>query len=200
MVPTQHPDKALTTVAYFSMEFMLSEACHLFRRTCNVAGDQMKAPATWVFRFRVGLLYGQVISEGLRFASRQQALYPVNDPGQLPIRLCGSEWRVLRLQIQLPGSKIWLRCWRCQWKRKVVSSRHQRLCQYRLIAESPVSFMRRRRDAPEAGDCPRIGGWRLLRALDLAPEVCHSTKARGIPVLERARHYMEITRSHSILP
>ena len=61
----------------------------------------------------VGLLYGQgYFRQDFDSEGRQQALYPVNDPGQLPIRPLrqpNGEW--LRLQIQFPGSKIWLRCW-----------------------------------------------------------------------------------------
>ena len=39
-----HPDAALTSVAYFSMEFMLSEALPIYSGGLgNVAGDQMKA-------------------------------------------------------------------------------------------------------------------------------------------------------------
>ena len=37
-----------------------------------------------------------------------------------------------------------------------------------------------------------IGGWRLLRALGLAPEVCHLNEGHAaFAVLERARSYME---------
>jgi starch phosphorylase len=40
----KYPDAALTSVAYFSMEFMLSEALPIYSGGLgNVAGDQMKA-------------------------------------------------------------------------------------------------------------------------------------------------------------
>jgi starch phosphorylase len=42
----------------------------------------------------------------------QQALYPYNDPGKLPItplRQPNGEW--LRLEIALPGFSVWLRAW-----------------------------------------------------------------------------------------
>jgi glycogen phosphorylase len=45
----------------------------------------------------------------------QQALYPYNDPGQLPItpvRQPNGEW--LRLEIALPGYSVWLRAWQVQ--------------------------------------------------------------------------------------
>jgi starch phosphorylase len=112
----KHPGRrAHFTVAYFSMEFMLSEALPIYSGGLgNVAGDQMKAASDLgVPVVGVGLLYGQgYFRQDFDSEGRQQALYPVNDPGQLPIRPLrqpNGEW--LRLQIQLPGSKIWLRCW-----------------------------------------------------------------------------------------
>jgi len=57
----RHPDTALTRVAYFSMEFMLSEALPIYSGGLgNVAGDQMKAASDLgVPVVGVGLLYGQ---------------------------------------------------------------------------------------------------------------------------------------------
>jgi starch phosphorylase len=111
----KHPRSKLGSVAYFSMEFMLTEALPIYSGGLgNVAGDQMKAASDLgVPAFGVGLLYGQgYFRQDFDSEGRQQALYPVNDPGQLPIRPLrrpNGEW--LRFQIQLPGSKIWLRCW-----------------------------------------------------------------------------------------
>ena len=137
MVPAQASRRGtVPSVAYFSMEFMLTEALPIYSGGLgNVAGDQMKAASDLgVPVVGVGLLYGQgYFRQDFDSEGRQQALYPVNDPGQLPIRPLrqpNGEW--LRLQIQLPGSKIWLRCWEVSVGRsKAVSSRHQRLCQYR---------------------------------------------------------------------
>ena len=64
----------------------------------------------------VGLLYQQgyfrqVIDE----QGAQQALFPYNDPGQLPItplRDPNGEW--LRLELDLPGYPVWLRVWQVQ--------------------------------------------------------------------------------------
>ena len=111
----KHPEKALTTVAYFSMEFMLSEALPIYSGGLgNVAGDQMKAASDLgVPVVGIGLLYGQgYFRQDFDSEGRQKALYPVNDPGQLPIRPLrqkNGEW--LRLQIHLSGAMIWLRCW-----------------------------------------------------------------------------------------
>jgi starch phosphorylase len=194
----KHPNAALTTVAYFSMEFMLSEALPIYSGGLgNVAGDQMKAASELgVPVVGVGLLYGQgYFRQDFDSEGRQQALYPVNDPGQLPIRPLrqpNGEW--LRLQIQLPGSKIWLRCWE-------VSVGRAKL--YLLDTNDFANTAAHRGITSElyGGDAEMrlkqeivlgIGGWRLLRALGLAPEVCHLNEGHAaFAVLERARFYME---------
>jgi len=194
----KHPDAALTTVAYFSMEFMLSEALPIYSGGLgNVAGDQMKAAGELgVPVVGVGLLYGQgYFRQDFDSQGRQQALYPVNDPGQLPIRPLrqpNGEW--LRLQIQLPGSKIWLRCWE-------VSVGRAKL--YLLDTNDFANTPAHRGITSElyGGDAEMrlkqeivlgIGGWRLLRALGLSPEVCHLNEGHAaFAVLERARSCME---------
>jgi starch phosphorylase len=61
----------------------------------------------------VGLLYQQgYFRQVIDKDGRQQALFPYNDPGQLPItplRETNGEW--LRLSIQLSGVRLWLRTW-----------------------------------------------------------------------------------------
>jgi starch phosphorylase len=194
----KHPDKALTTVAYFSMEFMLSEALPIYSGGLgNVAGDQMKAASDLgVPVVGIGLLYGQgYFRQDFDSEGRQQALYPVNDPGQLPIRPLrqkNGEW--LRLQIQLSGAMIWLRCWE-------VSVGRTKL--YLLDTNDFANTAAHRGITSElyGGDSEMrlkqeiilgIGGWRLLRALGLTPEVCHLNEGHAaFAVLERARCYME---------
>ncbi len=194
----QHPDAALTAAAYFSMEFMLSEALPIYSGGLgNVAGDQMKAASDLgVPVVGVGLLYGQgYFRQDFDVDGRQHALYPVNDPGQLPVRPLrrpNGEW--LRLQIQLPGSRIWLRCWE-------VSVGRAKL--YLLDTNDFANSAAHRGITSElyGGDAEMrlkqeivlgIGGWRLLRALGLTPEVCHLNEGHAaLAVLERARCYME---------
>ena len=194
----KHPDAALSTIAYFSMEFMLSEALPIYSGGLgNVAGDQMKAASDLgVPVVGVGLLYGQgYFRQDFDAEGRQQALYPVNDPGQMPIRPLrqpNGEW--LRLQIQLPGSKIWLRCWEVFVGRTKL---------YLLDTNDFANTAAHRGITSElyGGDAEMrlkqeivlgIGGWRLLRALGLTPEVCHLNEGHAaFAVLERARSYME---------
>jgi starch phosphorylase len=195
---TKHPGTALTLAAYFSMEFMLSEALPIYSGGLgNVAGDQMKAASDLgVPVVGVGLLYGQgYFRQDFDSKGRQRALYPVNDPGQLPIRPLrrpNGEW--LRLQIQLPESKIWLRCWEVTVGRTKLylldtndfanSAAHRGITS-ELYGGDPE--MRLKQEIVLG-----IGGWRLLRALGLQPEVCHLNEGHAaFATFERARFFME---------
>lgn len=188
----------LRSVAYFSMEFMLSEALPIYSGGLgNVAGDQLKtASDLGVPVVGVGLLYQlgyfrQVISK----EGKQQALFPYNDPGQLPItplRQANGEW--LRLKIDLPGYSIWLRAWQVQVGRVNL---------YLLDSNDAANFPAHRGITSELyGGGPElrleqelllgIGGWRLLDALGLQPEVCHLNEGHAaFAVLERARRFMQ---------
>ena len=113
-----YPQSALRCVAYFSMEFMLSEALPIYSGGLgNVAGDQLKSASDLgVPVIGVGLLYQQgYFRQVIDKDGAQQALFPYNDPGQLPItplRQANGEW--LRLEIALPGYSVWLRAWQVQ--------------------------------------------------------------------------------------
>ena len=113
-----YPQAPLTCVAYFSMEFMLSEALPIYSGGLgNVAGDQLKAASDLgVPVVGVGLLYQQgYFRQVIDRNGAQQAVFPYNDPGQLPImplREPNGEW--LRLEARLPGYSVWLRAWQVQ--------------------------------------------------------------------------------------
>src|SRR5689334_21678660 len=113
-----HPGSSLTGVAYFSMEYMLSDALPIYSGGLgNVAGDQLKAASDLgVPVIGVGLLWArgyfrQVIDRD----GAQQALFPYNNPGDLPItplRRENGEW--LRLRLDVLGHPLWLRAWQVQ--------------------------------------------------------------------------------------
>ena len=100
------------------MEFMLSEALPIYSGGLgNVAGDQLKAASDLgVPVVAVGLLYQQgYFRQVIDKDGAQQALFPYNDPGQLPItplRHPSGEW--LQLELDLPGYPVWLRVWQVQ--------------------------------------------------------------------------------------
>src|SRR5664280_2320275 len=196
----EHPQAPLTCVAYFSMEFMLSEALPIYSGGLgNVAGDQLKAASDLgVPVVGVGLLYQQgYFRQVIDKDGAQQALYPYNDPGQLPItplRHSNGAW--LRLEIALPGYSVWLRAWQVQVGRVKL---------YLLDSNDAANFPAHRGITSELyGGGPElrlkqevllgIGGWRLLRALGIQPGVCHLNEGHAaFAVLERARNFMEET-------
>ena len=91
-------DPSLSCVAYFSMEFMLSEALPIYSGGLgNVAGDQLKAASDLgIPVVGIGLLYQQgYFRQVVDRTGGQEALYPYNDPGQLPVsslRLSHAVW------------------------------------------------------------------------------------------------------------
>jgi len=195
-----HSPSPLTCVAYFSMEFMLSEALPIYSGGLgNVAGDQLKAASDLgVPVVAVGLLFQQgYFRQVIDKNGEQQALFPYNDPGQLPItplRQSNGEW--LRLEIALPGYSVWLRAWQVQVGRVKL---------YLLDSNDAANFHVHRGITSELyGGGPElrlkqelllgIGGWRLLRALGVQPEVCHLNEGHAaFAVLERARDFMQET-------
>jgi starch phosphorylase len=196
----KYPQSPLNCVAYFCMEFMLSEALPIYSGGLgNVAGDQLKAASDLgVPVIGVGLLYQhgyfrQVIDRN----GAQQALYPYNDPGQLPVtpvRQPNGEW--LRLEIALPGYSVWLRAWQVQVGRTKL---------YLLDTNEAANIPIHRGITSELyGGGPElrlkqeivlgIGGWQLLGALGIKPDICHLNEGHAaFALLERARSFMTET-------
>ncbi|HTV41046.1 MAG TPA: alpha-glucan family phosphorylase [Candidatus Sulfotelmatobacter sp.] len=193
-----HSNSPLACVAYFSMEFMLSEALPIYSGGLgNVAGDQLKAASDLgVPVIGVGLLYQQgYFRQLINKDGKQEALYPYNDPSQLPItplREPNGEW--LRIEVKLPGFSIWLRAWQVQVGRTKL---------YLLDTNDAANFPAYRGITSELyGGGPElrlrqelilgIGGWRLLKALGIQPQVCHLNEGHAaFAVLERARDFIE---------
>jgi len=195
-----YPKATLTCIAYFSMEYMLSEALPIYSGGLgNVAGDQLKAASDLgVPVIGIGLLYQQgYFRQEIDRNGLQNALYPYNDPGQLPItslRHPNGEW--LRLEIILPGYSIWLRAWQVQVGRVKLY-----LLDSNDVANLPVhrgitselygggSELRLKQELVLG-----IGGWRLLEALNIHPEICHLNEGHAaFAILERAYSFMKET-------
>ena len=193
-----YPAPPFKSVAYFSMEYMLSDGLPIYSGGLgNVAGDQLKSASDLgVPVIGVGLLY-QVgyFRQRIDAEGNQQALYPFNEPGQLPIRpvrQANGEW--LRISLEIPGCRLWIRAWQVGVGRSQL---------YLLDTNDPANLPEYRGITGELyGGGPElrisqefvlgIGGWRLLRALGIEPEVCHLNEGHAaFAVLERARDYME---------
>ncbi len=195
-----HSGALPVSVAYFSMEFMLSEALPIYSGGLgNVAGDQLKASSDLgVPVVGVGLLYQQgYFRQVIDRSGAQQAFFPYNDPGQLPVmplREPNGEW--LRVELNLPGFSLWLRAWQVEVGRVKL---------YLLDSNDAANFPAHRGITSELyGGGPELrlqqemalglGGWRLLCMLGIKPEVCHLNEGHAaFAVLERARSFMDET-------
>ena len=194
------PEPPFSCIAFFCMEFMLSEALPIYSGGLgNVAADQLKAASDMGLPMvGVGLLYQQgYFHQQIDQHGMQQVIQPYNDPGLLPIsplRRADGEW--LRLRLDVPGHPIWLRAWQVQVGRVKL---------YLLDSNDPANFPLYRGITSElygGGSNMRlmqeivlgIGGWQLLQELGLDPEVCHLNEGHAaFAVLERARSYMQAT-------
>jgi len=182
------------------MGYMLSEALPIYSGGLgNVAGDHLKtASDLGVPIVAVGLLYQQgYFRQSIDANGDQQALYPYNDPGQLPIvplRKSNGEW--LRLEIALPGWSVWVRAWQ-------VTVGKVKL--YLLDSNDLANYPAHRGITSElyGGDSELrlkqelilgICGWRLLNTLGIKPEICHLNEGHAaFAILERACSFMKET-------
>ena len=191
-----YPESSLT-VAYFSMEFGLSEALPLYSGGLGIlAGDYMKtASDLGIPAIGIGLLYQQgYFRQVLDIAGSQVEFYPYNDPSQLPImpvRDRDGEW--LAVEVDFPGRHVKLRAWQANIGRTKL---------YLLGSNDPGNSPADRGITSELyGGGPDmrlqqeivlgIGGWRLLQALDIKVDICHLNEGHAaLVVLERARAFM----------
>ena len=193
-----HPEVPLTTIAYFSMEFMLGESLPIYSGGLgNVAGDQLKAASDLgVPVVGVGLLYQhgyfhQVIDK----EGAQQALFPINDPAKLPITAVRrANGELLRFELAVPGFSVWLRAWEVRVGRTKL---------YLLDSNDDANSVDYKEITGELyGGGPElrlqqelvlgIGGYQLLGELGVKPEICHLNEGHAaFAVLERARIFMQ---------
>ena len=192
------PDaRSLDCVAYFSMEFMLAEALPIYAGGLgNVAGDQLKAASDLgVPVVGVGLLYQRgYFRQLIDGDGRQRAVYPYNDPDQLPLsplRRANGEW--LRFKLDLSGHSVWIRGWQAKVRRTTL---------YLLDTNDPANPPASRTITGDlyGGDLEQrlmqeivlgIGGWRLLAEAGVSPDVCHLNEGHAaFAALERARAHM----------
>jgi len=193
----KYPQVSLGCVAYFCMEYMLSEALPIYSGGLgNVAGDQLKAASDLgVPVIGVGLLYQhgyfrQLIDRN----GAQQALYPSNDPGQLPVTpVRQANGERLRVEIPMPGYSVCLRAWQVQVGRAQLylldSNDGANLSIHRGITGELYGGDQELRLKQEIA--LGIGGWRLLAALGIKPDVCHLNEGHAaFALLERAQTFM----------
>ncbi|ONF44107.1 alpha-glucan phosphorylase [Marinobacter lutaoensis] len=188
-----HPGKLERGVAFFCMEYGLSESLPLYSGGLGVlAGDYLKAASDLgVPVTAVGLLYQQgYFRQAISADGEQLEFYPYNDPTMLPLSPLRDEddgW--LRVTVPLPGRDVRLRAWIGQVGR----------CELLLLdSNDPRNEPGDRGITSElySGDPEKrlqqemmlgIGGWRLLRKLKRDPAVCHINEGHcALALVERA--------------
>ncbi len=192
----QHAGCELKGVAYFSMEFGLSEALPIYSGGLGIlAGDHLKSASDLnVPIYGIGLLYQQgYFRQVLADDGWQLEAFPFNDPGTLPVRpVLDADGRWPRVRLELPGRTLFLRVWRAQvgrmslylldsnhplnspWDRGITANLYAAGKEKRLLQELVLG----------------VGGWRLLEKLGLDAEVCHLNEGHAaFAVLARAASF-----------
>ena len=191
-----HGREKLGGVAYFSMEFGLSDALPIYSGGLGIlAGDHMKAASDLgVPVVGVGLLYQQgYFRQAISAVGEQIEFFPYNAPAMLPISLQRDpHGELLRINVELPGRDLNLRVWRVVVGRATL---------YLLDSNDPLNTPNDRSITSELyGGEPEmrlqqeivlgVGGWRLLEAVGEAVDVCHLNEGHAaFLVLERARNF-----------
>jgi starch phosphorylase len=193
-----YPDFGSRAVAYFSMEFGLSEAFPLYAGGLGVlAGDFLKtasdlgAPVVGV-----GLLYQEgYFRQMLDASGRQREAYPYNNPTDLPIQpVTGPTGAWLRIGLALPGRTLNLRVWQASvgrvrlylldsndllngpGDRGITAKLYGGGAEMRLLQEMVLG----------------MGGLTMLESLGLEVDVCHLNEGHAaFGVVERARRFMK---------
>lgn len=192
-----YPQPPFHQIAYFSMEFGLSESLPLYSGGLGIlAGDCLKtASDLGVPLVGIGILWQQgYFRQTLDDCGRQSELYPYNDPTQLPVipvRTAEGEW--LHLELPFPGRKVILRAWQ---------AKIGRITLYLLDSNDPLNIPADRGITAELYGggpetrlqqeiCLGIGGWMLLRRLGIQPEICHLNEGHAaFAILARAYSHM----------
>lgn len=175
----EYPDCELGTVAYFSMEYGLGEALPIYAGGLGIlAGDLLKSASDLNLPLvGIGLLYQQgYFRQMLDAQGIQQAFYPYNEPASLPIRpALDKQSNRLTIVLELPARELFLRVWDVQVGRVSLY-----LLDSNDLMNSPVD-QAITAELYGGGQEMRllqeivlgVGGWRLLEALDINPEICH---------------------------
>lgn len=189
----EHADSNDLLVAYFSLEFGITECLPIFAGGLGVlAGDHLKAASDLGLPLvGVGLLYQEgYFRQYLNAAGWQQEAFEENDFHVLPIEFVPN----VQVRVDLPDGKVTARLWRA-----VVG----RIQLYLLDTNLPANRPEHRAITAQlyGGDLDMrikqeillgIGGVRALDALGLRPTVYHMNEGHSaFLALERIRSLME---------
>lgn len=188
------------TIAYFSMEFGLSEALPIYSGGLGIlAGDFLKtASDLGIPMVGVGLLYDRgYFRQALNANGEQLVFNPYNRPHVMPLTpLRDDQDQWLRITVEFPGRTVRLLTWAVQIGRVTL---------YLLDSNDSLNTPADRGITGELyGGTPEsrlqqeivlgIGGWRLLEKLKIDCTICHLNEGHAaFAPLERIRSFMART-------
>jgi starch phosphorylase len=189
---------SIGTIAYFSMEFGLSEALPIYSGGLGIlAGDYLKTASDMgVPVVGVGLLYQQgYFRQVLAQDGSQIEAFPYNDPMSLPVSPTlkpDGSW--VRIKFFLPGRSIFIRVWQAEvgrvklylldsndplnspWDRAITANLYDPGKERRLIQEIILGFV----------------GWMALDELGIDADICHLNEGHAaFAVIARAYAFMK---------
>lgn len=193
-----YAETGLKGIAYFSMEFGLSEALPLYAGGLGVlAGDYLKAASDLGLPLvGIGLLYQEgYFRQTLDASGWQQETYHYNDPTSIPVRpLLAGNGAWMHVETRFPNRMVRFRVWQAQvggvmlylldsndplnlpGDRGITSKLYGGGQELRLVQEIALG----------------ICGWRLIDALGIDIDVCHLNEGHAaFATLERTRLYMQ---------
>jgi glycogen phosphorylase len=185
------------TIAYFSLEFGLTEALPIYSGGLGIlAGDHVKAASELGLPLvGMGLVYQEgYFRQYLNQDGWQQERYPLNDFYNLPIvPVREKEGESVLIDVEFPGRTVYAQIWKVQVGRIPL---------YLLDTNIPVNNKQDEdiTDALYHGDSELrmkqeiilgIGGMRALEKLGISPSVCHMNEGHSaFLALERIRMLM----------
>lgn len=186
------------TIAYFSMEFGITECFQNYSGGLGVlSGDHLKSASDLnIPLVGIGLLYQEgYFQQYLNADGWQQEKYPINDFFNLPLILERDEkGEALKINVDLPGRKLWAQIWRVQVGRirlylldtNIPDNERD---EDRSLSDRLYGGDRRTRIRQEI--LMGIGGIRALDLLGLRPDICHMNEGHSaFLVLERTHQLM----------
>ena len=189
--------KGKDQVAYFCFEFGLSEGLPIYSGGLGVlAGDHLKAASDLgIPLVGIGLLYNRgYFRQKLTHDGWQTEHYPNYDFYQMPLRLMrGEDGEPLRIAVDFPDRTVTCQIWRAEVGRVPLYLLDSNVLENEA-ADQGIT------DSLYSGDDEMrirqemilgIGGMRALKALGIAPTVCHMNEGHAaFLAIERIRQFM----------
>jgi starch phosphorylase len=204
----KHHGKPITdqpTIAYFSMEFGLTECLRNYSGGLGIlSGDHLKSASDLgVPLVGLGILYQEgYFSQYLNSDGFQQEAYPINDYANQPVTLMrGDDGEPLLVKVPLPGRYLHAQIWRVQVGRVPLflldsNISANSLPEDRDLTDRLYGGDRRQRIRQEI--LMGIGGIQALHLLGLDPTVFHMNEGHSAFMgLERIRLLMTQNRQLS---